>query len=143
MTQILRVLSAIGFACFLALGFAGSAQASQAGGVSKAIYSSTDGSLLQLASQKPCCYNPHYGNYARSTPKTCRKYGGYVVQEQYCGGYGYGYPVQPGHPGWGGGYQGGQTVCCKRKRRDWWSPNAYTCRQQGGYVAHHSHCYNG
>lgn len=153
MTQMMRAISALGFLCLLALGFAGHTAAAEAGGVSKAVYSSSDNALMQLVSRKPCCYNPYNGGYARSTPSTCRKYGGYIVQDGYCGGYGYHpYPVRP-HPGqpypihpnpnWGGGQPGGYAVCCKRKRRDWWSPNAYTCQQQGGYVTNAWQCRNG
>lgn len=32
--------------------------------------------------EKPCCYNN--GRYYNSTPKTCRKYGGYVVHQRFC-----------------------------------------------------------
>jgi hypothetical protein len=142
MTGLIKTISALGFALLLAMGFAVSASAAE-GGVSRAAYTATDNPLLQSVSYKPCCYNPHYGTYGRSTPSTCRKNGGYVVQEGFCGGYGY--QPRPGHPypGWGGGNPGGYQVCCKRKRRDWWSPNAYTCQQQGGYVVNPQYCYNG
>jgi hypothetical protein len=147
MTQLMRAISATCFAVLLAFGFAGVANAAD-GGVSKASYSASDNSMFQLVKLKPCCYNPYNRAYARSTPSTCNKYGGYIVQDGYCGGYGYqGYPGHPGYPnqpGWnGGGYQGyGPTVCCKRKRRDWWARNAYTCQQQGGYVVHGRFCRN-
>jgi hypothetical protein len=43
------------------------------------------------AQAKPCCYNN--GDYFESSPSTCRKYGGRVVQQEYCvGGYYYGRP---------------------------------------------------
>ncbi len=32
--------------------------------------------------EKPCCYNN--GRYYNSTPKTCTKFGGRVVQQRYC-----------------------------------------------------------
>lgn len=152
MSQLTRFFSMLGFACLLALGFAGTANAAE-GGVSKAVYATPDKPVFQLIGQKPCCFYPNSG-YTRVTPSTCRRNGGYTVQDGYCGGYGYpGYPGHPGyqgnpnwgggHPGWGGGHPNwNQRVCCKRKRRDWWSPNAYTCQQQGGYVVHRNFCYN-
>lgn len=148
MNHLMRVISATCLAVLLAFGFAGTANAAD-GGFSKATYSSSDNPMFQLVKLKPCCYNPYNRAYARSTPSTCNKYGGYIVQDGYCGGYGQGgypgypgYPGNPGYPGWGNG-QGGHAVCCKRRRRDWWSPNAYTCQQQGGYVAAPYHCRNG
>jgi hypothetical protein len=39
------------------------------------------------AAPKPCCYNN--GQYFESSPSTCRRYGGYVVEYQYCGYGGY------------------------------------------------------
>lgn len=146
MNQLTRFFSTLGFACLMAFGLAGAATAAE-GGVSKAAYATQDRSMFQLVGQKPCCFYPHSG-YTRVTPSTCRKNGGYTVQDGYCGGYGYpGYPTQPGwggqHPGWGGQQGYGPSVCCKRKRRDWWSPNVYTCKQQGGYVVHPNYCHNG
>jgi hypothetical protein len=38
-----------------------------------------------FADEKPCCSNN--GRYFESSPSTCRKYGGYVVEQQYCRGY--------------------------------------------------------
>lgn len=35
------------------------------------------------ADTKPCCYTAS-GEYANSSPSTCRKYGGRVVQQEYC-----------------------------------------------------------
>ncbi|MFM9864425.1 MAG: hypothetical protein ACKVRO_12535 [Micropepsaceae bacterium] len=34
------------------------------------------------AASKPCCYNS--GDYFESSPSTCRKYGGRVVQQGFC-----------------------------------------------------------
>jgi hypothetical protein len=37
------------------------------------------------AAPKPCCYNN--GDYFESSPSTCRRYGGRVVEADYCGRY--------------------------------------------------------
>lgn len=36
------------------------------------------------AASKPCCYNN--GDYYEASPRTCRNYGGRVVQQEYCRG---------------------------------------------------------
>jgi len=36
------------------------------------------------AAAKPCCYNN--GDYYNASPKTCRNYGGRVVEQEYCRG---------------------------------------------------------
>jgi len=40
------------------------------------------------AAQKPCCYNN--GHFEPSTPKTCYRYGGQIVDMRYCYRAGYG-----------------------------------------------------
>ncbi len=57
-----------------------------------------------LADSKPCCYNN--GQYFSSSPSTCRRYGGQVVEYEYCQRYGAGY--NSGYnSGYNGGYDGG------------------------------------
>ena len=55
------------------------------------------------AGAKPCCYNN--GQYYNATPSTCYRYGGRVIQQEYCqryyGNNGYGYQGN-----YGNGYQG-------------------------------------
>jgi hypothetical protein len=63
--------------------FAMAAQAGEASRVSNAVYATTSAdSLFQRVASKPCCYND--GDYFYSSPSTCRKYGGRVVQYDYC-----------------------------------------------------------
>jgi hypothetical protein len=44
------------------------------------------------SADKPCCFNR--GQYFNSTPKTCRRYGGQTVPQEYCA-YAYGYQNGP------------------------------------------------
>lgn len=42
-----------------------------------------------LADTKPCCRSAN-GTFENASSSTCRKYGGRIVAQRYCGGFGYG-----------------------------------------------------
>ena len=69
------------------------------------------------ARAKPCCYNS--GQYFNATPSTCYRYGGRVIQQEYCQRYSqsyYGYDQQ-----YYGGYYGNDDRRRHRRHdRDNW-----------------------
>ncbi len=85
-----------------------------------------------LASAKPCCYNN--GQYYNATPSTCYRYGGRVIQQEYCQRYYQGnYGNYQGNYGYFQGNYGGYSDYDDRRRhrrhdRDDW----------GGEGEHHN-----
>jgi hypothetical protein len=156
MLSFSRVAGAVA-ALLLALGLGAAAQAS---GVSKASYAANaQNPLLQLVSDKPCCYSYRTGTYQRFSPKTCYRVEGRIVDDRYCGGGNY-YDrrqpnynpyYQPNHQpyvaprprhNWNPQYQQGGSLCCKRGRKEWWVSSHHECAQRrNGQLVHPSYCY--
>jgi hypothetical protein len=149
MTIFSRLASIAALALMLALGFGGAAQAA---GVSKASYAAdAQNPLLQLVSDKPCCYSYRTGTYQRFSPKTCYRVEGRIVDDRFCGGGRWDNdrwndrPFYPPHggprPNWNPQYQQ-QGLCCKRGRKEWWVNSPYDCHQRRrGVLVHPSYCY--
>jgi len=94
---------------------------------------------------KPCCYNN--GQFFNATPRTCRRYGGRLVQQDRCNRYysdqwgeqdydndGYGY----GNPGYGS--QNNLEKPCCFNNGQYFNTTPSTCRKYGGQVAPQEYC---
>jgi hypothetical protein len=148
MLSFSRLASVAAVALMLALGFGGAAQAA---GVSKAAYAvDAQNPLLQLVSDKPCCYSYRTGTYQRFSAKTCYRVEGRIVDDRYCGGGNYYNNNQPYYrpysgprpqPNWNPQYQG-SSLCCKRGRKEWWVSSPYECaKRRHGVIVHPSQCH--
>jgi hypothetical protein len=104
----------------------------QAGEASRAAYvtkSNAADVLFQRVATKPCCFND--GEYFRSSPSTCRKYGGRVVQYEYCERQYYN-PNQ-------NGYNYGGRPCCYNNGQ-FFNASPRTCRRHGGQPVSQERC---
>lgn len=131
---MLKLISSICAAIALALAAAGAAGAGEWSTPNASYAPGTaprDALFLPVAS-KPCCYNN--GEYFYSTSKTCRRYGGRVVQFEYCQRAYYG-PWQDG----GHGYRGSDKPCCYSDGQ-YFHSTSQTCRRFGGRVVAYDYC---
>jgi hypothetical protein len=139
MAKLVALISA----CVLtSLAMFGVAAAADRPGAAPAVYVPSEGdydALFQRVAYKPCCYNN--GRFANSTPKTCYRYGGRIVANQYCERRGYGWNNGPYQGQWNNNYGGynPRKPCCYN-RGQYFNSTPKTCRRYGGQTVPQEYC---
>ena len=128
---MLRILSLICASLIFASAVVAPVQAGEASRASNASFVTSANAadvLFQRVATKPCCYNN--GDYFNSTPSTCRKYGGRVVDYEYC---------ERGYRGSDNGRSWGGKPCCYSNGQ-FFNATRRTCQRYGGTLVRQERC---
>lgn len=128
---MLKFLSLICASWLIAIAAVAPAQAGEVSRASNASYvasADTADFLFRRVASKPCCYNN--GDYFNSTASTCRKYGGRVVEYDYC---------ERGYRGSDNGRSWGGKPCCYSNGQ-FFNANRKTCNRYGGTLVNQDRC---